>query len=185
MKGARLPLADDVVAVPATLDLQTVIVQTATPKTMPVNSVLEGLCIHGNRSEAARALPARHQRIARSRIPSNIVAVKPTSWANSIAASCSIRSALQRPSTCDAQSTLLARQNARPRRAHGDYAFFFCDLDGNWWEIVAVRPGGYAADFGEEDRDLTGRHEFDDLRGSVTHIHTHDAEFRATLQTQR
>jgi len=77
------------------------------------------------------------------------------------------------------------RKIQKPRRAHGDYAFFFCDLDGNWWEIVAVRPGGYAADFGEEDRDLTGRHEFDALRGSVTHIHTHDAEFRATLQKQQ
>ena len=73
----------------------------------------------------------------------------------------------------------------KPRHAHGDYAFFFCDLDGNWWEIVAVRPGGYAADFGEDDRDLTGRHELDAVRGSVTHIHTHDAEFRATLQRRR
>ena len=77
------------------------------------------------------------------------------------------------------------RKLQKPRQAHGDYAFFFCDLDGNWWEIVAVRPGGYAVDFGEEDRDLTGRHELDSLRGSVTHIHTHDAEFRATLQKQR
>ncbi len=77
------------------------------------------------------------------------------------------------------------RKIQRPRRAHGDYAFFFCDLDGNWWEIVAVRPGGYATDFDEEDRDLTGRHEFDALRGSVAHIHTHDAEFRATLRKQR
>jgi len=77
------------------------------------------------------------------------------------------------------------RKIQKPRQAHGDYAFFFCDLDGNWWEIVAVRPGGYATDFGEEDRDLTGRHELDALRGSVTHIHTHDAEFRATLQKRR
>jgi catechol 2,3-dioxygenase-like lactoylglutathione lyase family enzyme len=77
------------------------------------------------------------------------------------------------------------RKLQKPRQAHGDYAFFFCDLDGNWWEIVAVRPGGYAADFGEEDRDLTGRHELDALRGSVIHIHTHDAEFRSTLQKRR
>jgi catechol 2,3-dioxygenase-like lactoylglutathione lyase family enzyme len=21
----------------------------------------------------------------------------------------------------------------KPRRSHGDYAFYFCDLDGNWW----------------------------------------------------
>ena len=77
------------------------------------------------------------------------------------------------------------RKIQKPRRAHGDYAFFFCDLDGNWWEIVAVRPGGYAVDFVEDDRDLTGRHELDSLRGGVTHIHTHDAEFRATLQKRR
>jgi len=70
----------------------------------------------------------------------------------------------------------------KPRRSHGDYAFYFCDLDGNWWEIVAVRAGGYAADFGEDDRDITGRHELDSLKGSVTHIHTHDPEFRASLQ---
>jgi catechol 2,3-dioxygenase-like lactoylglutathione lyase family enzyme len=70
----------------------------------------------------------------------------------------------------------------KPRRSHGDYAFYFCDLDGNWWEIVAVREGGYAADFGEEDRDITGRHDLDSLKGSVTHIHTHDAEFRASLE---
>lgn len=73
----------------------------------------------------------------------------------------------------------------KPRHSHGDYAFYFCDLDGNWWEIVAVRPGGYAADFGEDDRDLTGRHELGSLRGSVTRIHTHDPEFRATLQRRR
>ncbi len=77
------------------------------------------------------------------------------------------------------------RKIQKPRQAHGDYAFFFCDLDGNWWEIVAVRSGGYAADFGEDDRDLTGRHELDSLRGSVTYLHTHDAEFRATLQKRR
>ena len=74
------------------------------------------------------------------------------------------------------------RRLQKPRRSHGDYAFYFCDLDGNWWEIVAVRQGGYAADFGEDDRDLTGRHELDSLKGSVAHGHTHDAEFRATLQ---
>jgi catechol 2,3-dioxygenase-like lactoylglutathione lyase family enzyme len=77
------------------------------------------------------------------------------------------------------------RKIQKPRQAHGDYAFFFCDLDGNWWEIVAVRPGGYAVDFDEDDRDLTGRHELDAVRGSVTHIHTHDAEFRATLPKRR
>jgi catechol 2,3-dioxygenase-like lactoylglutathione lyase family enzyme len=73
------------------------------------------------------------------------------------------------------------RKLQKPRRSHGDYAFYFCDLDGNWWEIVAVRGGGYAADFGEDDRDITGRHELGSLKGSVLHIHTHDPEFRASL----
>jgi catechol 2,3-dioxygenase-like lactoylglutathione lyase family enzyme len=74
----------------------------------------------------------------------------------------------------------------QPRHAHGDHSFFFQDFDGNWWEIVAVRPGGYSVDFegGEPDRDLTGRHELDKLRGGRTHIHTHDAEFRAWLNRE-
>jgi catechol 2,3-dioxygenase-like lactoylglutathione lyase family enzyme len=74
------------------------------------------------------------------------------------------------------------RKLQKPRRSHGDYAFYFCDLDGNWWEIVAVRPGGYAADFGDDDRDLTGRHELDGVRGSVRDVHTHDPDFRGTLE---
>jgi len=73
------------------------------------------------------------------------------------------------------------RKLQKPRRSHGDYAFYFSDLDGNWWEIVAVRPGGYAADFGEDDRDLTGRHELDGVRASARDAHTHDADFRGTL----
>jgi hypothetical protein len=73
----------------------------------------------------------------------------------------------------------------KPRHSHGDHAFYFYDLDGNWWEIVAVRPGGYAADFGEDDRDLTGRHELDQLKGSVARMHTHDSEFRAQYLQKR
>jgi len=73
------------------------------------------------------------------------------------------------------------RKLQRPHHSHGDYSFYFQDLDGNWWEIVAVRPGGYVADFGEADRDLTGRHEFDDLAGNVNYAHTHDPVFRARL----
>jgi catechol 2,3-dioxygenase-like lactoylglutathione lyase family enzyme len=75
------------------------------------------------------------------------------------------------------------REIQKPRHSHGDHAFYFCDFDGNWWEIVSVREGGYAADFnnGEPDRDLTGRHEFDGVGGNVNRIHTHDPEFRAKL----
>jgi len=70
------------------------------------------------------------------------------------------------------------RKIQKPRHSHGDHTFYFCDLDGNWWEIVAVGPGGYAKDF-EEQLDLTGRHELDEVMGSVNRIHTHDPKFRS------
>jgi catechol 2,3-dioxygenase-like lactoylglutathione lyase family enzyme len=75
------------------------------------------------------------------------------------------------------------RQVMRPRHAHGDTSFLFQDFDGNWWEIVAVGVEGYSDDFGgtNENRDLTGRHELDDLRGSRVTIHTHDDDFRKWL----
>jgi catechol 2,3-dioxygenase-like lactoylglutathione lyase family enzyme len=69
-----------------------------------------------------------------------------------------------------------------PKRMHGDTSFYFCDMDGNWWEIVAVREGGYAADFGDEERDLTGAHELDDEGGSVHVSHTHDPDFRVKVR---
>jgi catechol 2,3-dioxygenase-like lactoylglutathione lyase family enzyme len=75
----------------------------------------------------------------------------------------------------------------KPRHLHGDHAFYFLDFDGNWWEIVSVREGGYAADFnnGEPERDLTGHHEFDDADGDdVNHIHTHNPEFRKKFAEQ-
>jgi catechol 2,3-dioxygenase-like lactoylglutathione lyase family enzyme len=74
------------------------------------------------------------------------------------------------------------RKIQKPHHSHGDSSFYFCDRDGNWWEIVSVRAGGYASDYDDEDRDLTGRHEFDDLTGNVNFIHTHDPEFRARLR---
>jgi hypothetical protein len=43
MKRLRLPSAHDVIAIPVTLDLKTVIVQTTTSVAMPVDAVLEGL----------------------------------------------------------------------------------------------------------------------------------------------
>ena len=36
------------------------------------------------------------------------------------------------------------RKVQKPRHVHGDTAFDFCDFDGNWWEILSVRAGGYA-----------------------------------------
>ena len=32
----------------------------------------------------------------------------------------------------------------KPSDQHGTYAFYFCDLDDNWWEILANPPGGYS-----------------------------------------
>ncbi|MFZ2176241.1 MAG: VOC family protein [Rhodococcus sp. (in: high G+C Gram-positive bacteria)] len=69
-----------------------------------------------------------------------------------------------------------------PRHMHGDTSFYFTDPDGNWWEIVAVREGGYAVDFDDEERDLTGLHEFDEDGGNVNFSHTHDAEFRKKVR---
>jgi catechol 2,3-dioxygenase-like lactoylglutathione lyase family enzyme len=65
---------------------------------------------------------------------------------------------------------------------HGDYSFYFCDLDGNWWEIVAAEPGGYAAGFEDPLSDLTGLHEFDDEKGM---LHTHDPKNRDRIKAAR
>jgi catechol 2,3-dioxygenase-like lactoylglutathione lyase family enzyme len=74
----------------------------------------------------------------------------------------------------------------KPRHSHADHSFYFQDLDGNWWEIVSVRPGGYAKDFEEkEERDLTGRHDLEskfDLKGNVSDVHTHNPEFREKIR---
>ena len=41
----------------------------------------------------------------------------------------------------------------KPSDQHGTYAFYFCDLDDNWWEILANPPGGYSWMF-TQGRDL-------------------------------
>jgi len=69
------------------------------------------------------------------------------------------------------------REVRKPGTMHGDYCFYFCDLDGNWWEIVKTRPGGHALDFLEPDRDMTGRGE-EFLRKRGVRAHMHDPEFR-------
>lgn len=61
---------------------------------------------------------------------------------------------------------------------HGDYAFYFQDFDGNWWEIGAAEPGGYAAGFDDPLSDLSGLHEFD---SSKTLMHTHDPRNREKI----
>ena len=76
------------------------------------------------------------------------------------------------------------REIRKPGIRHGDYSFFFCDRDGNWWEIVKVREGGYAADFGDPERDLTGLgQELAGRRG--VRVHTHDEEFRDSIRDAR
>jgi catechol 2,3-dioxygenase-like lactoylglutathione lyase family enzyme len=74
------------------------------------------------------------------------------------------------------------KQITEPRHMHGDTSFYFSDPDGNWWEIVAVRENGYAEDFTDPERDLTGLHEFDDEGGNVNFNHTHDPDFRARVR---
>ncbi|HET9060688.1 MAG TPA: VOC family protein [Acidimicrobiales bacterium] len=46
---------------------------------------------------------------------------------------------------------------------HGNFGFYVCDLDGNWWELLANPPGGYSYVFEEPARDLTGREGFDEV----------------------
>jgi catechol 2,3-dioxygenase-like lactoylglutathione lyase family enzyme len=67
----------------------------------------------------------------------------------------------------------------KPGIRHGDYSFYFSDCDGNWWEIVHTRAGGYSLDFGDPERDLTGHHEFAEARGVRAHMH--DPAFRAKV----
>lgn len=43
---------------------------------------------------------------------------------------------------------------------HGAYSFYFQDLDGNWWEVLAGRPQGYAFVFAE-GRDMADRTDID------------------------
>lgn len=70
-----------------------------------------------------------------------------------------------------------------PRTLHGDHTFYFLDFDGNWWEVVEVRKGGYVADFEDPAWDLTGRHQLaawvDLYNETKTLKHMHDPEARA------
>lgn len=74
-----------------------------------------------------------------------------------------------------------------PRTMHGDHCFYFTDMDGNWWEIVQVRKGGYVADFNDQDYDLTGRHNFEDWIDLWTKekklMHMHSPEVREIMKS--
>ena len=59
-------------------------------------------------------------------------------------------------------------QVRKPRWQHGVFSFYVTDPDGNWWEILANRPRGYAPGFDEPAADLTGRTDLshEQLRGA-------------------
>lgn len=61
---------------------------------------------------------------------------------------------------------------------HGAYSFYFQDLDGNWWEILAGRGNGYMFAFEEKERDITGRTDID----PAAMEHTFDDAFASRLR---
>jgi len=77
------------------------------------------------------------------------------------------------------------------QKTHGDHTFYFLDFDGNWWEIVSVRKGGYVADFDDKDeRDISGLHEVEeqwvaDWVNDKVLRHTHDPETRKLIKELR
>jgi catechol 2,3-dioxygenase-like lactoylglutathione lyase family enzyme len=73
------------------------------------------------------------------------------------------------------------------QKLHGDHTFYFMDFDGNWWEIVSVREGGYVADFDDKENwDLTGHHEaaswVDEWVNNKKLKHLHDPDVRKELK---
>lgn len=60
------------------------------------------------------------------------------------------------------------RQIHPVRHQHGVYSFYLLDLDGNWWEILANRSGGYSYAYDDPSRDITGRHDL--ALGNTDHV---------------
>jgi catechol 2,3-dioxygenase-like lactoylglutathione lyase family enzyme len=60
------------------------------------------------------------------------------------------------------------RQIHPARYQHGVYSFYLLDLDGNWWEILVNRPGGYSYAYDDPGRDITGRHDL--VLGNTDHV---------------
>ncbi|HWR49210.1 MAG TPA: VOC family protein [Pseudonocardiaceae bacterium] len=60
------------------------------------------------------------------------------------------------------------RQIHPVRHQHGAYSFYLLDLDGNWWEILANRAGGYSYAYDDPGRDITGRHDL--FLGNTDHV---------------
>jgi catechol 2,3-dioxygenase-like lactoylglutathione lyase family enzyme len=73
------------------------------------------------------------------------------------------------------------RKIQKPHKQHGNYAFYFMDLDGNWWEIVSVGPGGYASALYDKNYDITGRHDLD--LGRTGHVN--DPAIRARISGEQ
>ena len=44
----------------------------------------------------------------------------------------------------DGKDKWALKKITKPADQHGTYSFYFCDLDDNWWEILANPPGGYS-----------------------------------------
>ncbi len=65
-----------------------------------------------------------------------------------------------------------------PQGQHGAYSFYFADPDGNWWEILEGKPGGYSSLYDDPARDLTGRTDIalEDFN------HTYDDAYAETLR---
>ena len=53
------------------------------------------------------------------------------------------------------------RKIMAPHELHGVYSFYFQDLDGNWWEILANPLGGYSQMFDKPELDLTDHSDCD------------------------
>ena len=75
---------------------------------------------------------------------------------------------------------------AKPQDQHGAYSFYFQDMDGNWWEILAEAGGpdsndGYSIAFNDPNRDMTGA---DDIDPELME-HVLDNEFVAELTAKR
>lgn len=60
------------------------------------------------------------------------------------------------------------RQIHPVRRQHGVCSFYLLDLDGNWWEILANRAGGYGYAYDDPGRDITGRYDLE--LGNTEHV---------------
>lgn len=88
----------------------------------------------------------------------------------------------------EAHATLLSLKDEyglgrihKPQEQHGAYSFYFQDMDGNWWEILAGRGHGYTFAYDDPNRDMTQRDDIDPERMD----HSFDDEFVGELVAKR